>query len=382
VDSNGDRAVRAPLYPAILSQLARLPGWIWLAHLGGALLGTLVVYLGYRLALFIVPDTSSAVIAALLLAVHPGLAIYAGLLQTETLYTVFLLSLMLVVFRFPQDSGLSRGVMAGVLAGLAGLTRTVAVGFFPLLLLSVLWAGRDNLRRLVLPLGVALLFWCLTLAPWTVRNYRMFGAFVPVTSGGGSSLLLGNNPYASGGLRVAAGFEQWHAGQLAQQGGGGRNEVEYAAVNGRIALEHMTADPGGTLLLALKKSHIYWVYPAVHTDSDSRVQLPAVGMDLILALGAAVGFVLLRPPRRIAFPAVAVLVFFWLVQAVLHSEARFRLPVVPFIAAYSGAGLLALSNPRLLVQGGGKRTIALGAAVLCVLAVYGLTAWMFLSGRL
>jgi hypothetical protein len=383
VDSNGDRAVRAPLFPGTLSLLARLPAWIWIGHLLGALLGTLVVYLGYLVAWQMLRDKRGALSAAVILAVHPGLAIYSGLLQTETLYTVLLLGSLLVAARFPEDPRTQRGVLVGVLGGLAGLTRAVAVGFFPLMLLALWWAGGGSRRRLLPGLCVAAVCWCAVIAPWTIRNALLFETLLPVSSGGGSSLLLGNNPFASGGLRVEAGFEQWYGEQRRRNGGTGANEVERSAVDGKIARQYMAEEPLRTLMLAVKKSQIFWVYPAVHTDSDLRVQLPAVATDLAVWLAVAVGLVALRPPRGAGVLVACAILYFWFVQAVLHSEARFRLPVVPLLTAFAGAGVAALSRPRELlpVLRGTGRTAALVSLLLVVLLVYGVTAWMVLNGQ-
>jgi hypothetical protein len=384
VDSNGDRAVRAPLFPGALSLLARLPSWIWVGHLLGALVGTLVVYLGYLVAREMTHDERGALVAAAILAVHPGLAIYAGLLQTETLYTVLLLGSMLAAARLPEDPGIMRGALAGVLGGLAGLTRAVAVGFFPLMLVAIWWAGRGGRKRLIPTLCTAAVCWCAVLAPWTIRNALLFDALVPVSSGGGSSLLLGNNPFASGGLRVGAGFEQWYGEQVRRDGGGtGADEVERSAVDGRIAKQFMSEEPARALGLAVKKSQIFWVYPAVHTDTDVRVQLPAVAMDLAVWLAVALGLVVLRPPRGVATLVAGAILYFWLVQAVLHAEARFRLPVVPLLAAYAGAGVAALARPRELLSllRGTGRAAAIAALLLVVLLVYGVTAWMVLNGQ-
>jgi hypothetical protein len=383
VDSNGDRAVRAPLFPGALSLLARIPSWIWIGHLLGALLGTLAVYLGYLVAREMTHDERGALFAAAILAVHPGLAIYAGLLQTETLYTVLLLGSLLAAARLQEDPRIARGALAGVLGGLAGLTRAVAVGFFPLMVLAIWWAGREGRRRLLPSLCTAAVCWCVVLAPWTIRNALLFDAFVPVSSGGGSSLLLGNNPFASGGLRVGAGFEQWYGEQLRRKGGAGADEVERSALNGRIAKQFMSEEPVRALGLAVKKSQIFWVYPAVHTDSDVRVQLPAVAADLAIWLAVAVGLVVLRPPRATAILVAGAILYFWLVQATLHAEARFRLPVVPLLAAYAGAGVAALTRPGELLSllRGTGRSAAMAALLLVVLLVYGVTAWMFLSGQ-
>jgi len=44
-----------------------------------------------------------------------------------------------------------------------------------------------------------LLFFVLTLSPWIIRNYRVFGKFIPGTTMGGRVFWEGNNPYSEGG---------------------------------------------------------------------------------------------------------------------------------------------------------------------------------------
>jgi hypothetical protein len=114
-----------------------------------------------------------------------------------------------------------------------------------------------------------------------------------------------------------------------------------------------------------------------------RVQLPAVATDLAVWLAVAVGLVVLRPPRGVALLLGGAILYFWLVQAVLHAEARFRLPVVPLLAAYAGAGVAAMMRPRelLYLLRGTGRSAATAGLLLVVLLVYGVTAWMFLNGQ-
>ena len=47
-----------------------------------------------------------------------------------------------------------------------------------------------------------------TLVPWTVRNYRVFGEFIPFSTMGGSALLQGNNRIVST-VQNYSGYSVW-----------------------------------------------------------------------------------------------------------------------------------------------------------------------------
>ena len=97
-----------------------------------------------------------------------------------------------------MDQAASRGraFWSGALWGAASLTRPTAL---PLALVVSAWAwaplglalahGERRRQLAVLLLGVALV-----VAPWTLRNAAALHAFVPLTTGGGRSLLDANNP--------------------------------------------------------------------------------------------------------------------------------------------------------------------------------------------
>ena len=80
----------------------------------------------------------------------------------------------------------------GLLFGLGALTKTLILLALPLLALG--WWRRIGLRdaaRLAVIAGIAL---AAVIAPWTIRNTRVQGHFVLISTNGGSNLHQGNNP--------------------------------------------------------------------------------------------------------------------------------------------------------------------------------------------
>jgi 4-amino-4-deoxy-L-arabinose transferase-like glycosyltransferase len=390
IDSNGDRAVRAPLYPGFVAALLYAGGGSWTpVFVLGCLLGTMAVWLTYRLSIRLGVGETASLVAAGIVAVYPGMIVYSALAQTEVLYTCFFL-LALLFFENLLDTpeggiGIARGISLGIVAGLAALTRVVFAGFLPVLLALLLWRRRGDIRRVAVPAVLAGLCALLTILPWTLRNTRLFGELVPITSGGGSSFLTGNNPYATGTYRTREGFDQYFSAEAREKGvdAGALNEVERSRVAGKIGREYVLDHPGEALGLAVKKSYIFWVYPITHSDSYLPLQAAAVGVDGLLALLCVAGGVALWPERRkFIVPALAFL-FFWGVQAVLHSEARFRLPLIPLTAVIAGVGITTLiqdyTRGTLLAVRGSR--IALGVGWGLVVLVYGATGVLHVLGK-
>jgi 4-amino-4-deoxy-L-arabinose transferase-like glycosyltransferase len=90
-----------------------------------------------------------------------------------------------------------RSVAAGGLLGAAALIQPAMA---PLGLSVAYWdwiVGR-NLRLTILRSAIVAVVSFAVIAPWTMRNYHVFGKFVPFTTAGGMSFFLANNDHASG----------------------------------------------------------------------------------------------------------------------------------------------------------------------------------------
>jgi hypothetical protein len=165
-----------------------------------------------------------ALIAGLLVALHPGLVLYTGALMTEPLAALGMLS---AVLWSVADRNRVRSVIgAGVLLGLATLVRPNAILLAPFLALRELldrdlgWPKRIGLAALRGAfVGV---FALATVAPWTYRNCKQMDACAFVSTNAGWNLVIGSAPGASGKFEFLVGHtpeggpECDEGGQVAQ----------------------------------------------------------------------------------------------------------------------------------------------------------------------
>ncbi|HEX8382524.1 MAG TPA: hypothetical protein VF592_04020 [Sphingomonas sp.] len=140
----------------------------------------------------------AARLAALLYALYPAHIVYAGQTASETTSTALAMAAFALLIAGRRRAALL--VAAGLLFGAATLMRAqlllFPIGAIVALMIvyrDVRW--RDGLRvALLVHLALAAV-----VAPWTWRNWRELGAFVPVSTNGGIALYYGANDRTTGG---------------------------------------------------------------------------------------------------------------------------------------------------------------------------------------
>lgn len=247
VDATGAQAAYWPVgYPALLSLAFRLLGGASTVAAVGLQIG-----LGVATCLLLSVVGSRALgqgagrLAGLLLALYPTHVMYSTLRLTEPL---FMLLLLAAISCLSLEIGQKRvgQVAAGLLLGLAVLTRPMIVLFTFLLPLGLL--AKERRWRRALPVALVVITTTLvTISPWLWRNQQLTGRWTTLTTSGGFNFWVGNNPEARGGyaprkdveasLGVGDEFD-WHHGYS-------------------MGLDAIRSDPAAALLrLPLKISHL------------------------------------------------------------------------------------------------------------------------------
>ena len=138
----------------------------------------------------------NALLAFILVVLCPFIVIYAAMILTETLTTFLMTAMTLTATLGFKAVGKRKGVLwwsvTGLLAGVAVLLRpdsglfAAAIGLT--LVISGLFFTVDEsprfASRLLQVTGRGAVFsaiFILVLAPWTIRNYRLFGVFQPIS---------------------------------------------------------------------------------------------------------------------------------------------------------------------------------------------------------
>ncbi len=191
-------ALYPPAYPLLLAGWGAIAGFstwslVALNLLIDSAAAWMVARIGRQLGL---PGAGRA--AALLYLFWPSLIFSAPLAQKEGLATL-LISVLASVWLAHARGGRSGWRSALALGAPAGLLALTQPGEAPLAaLFGLVLVGQIGWRR-VIGIGVAALpIAIMTMLPWWVRNWIIFGAFVPLTSAGGISLWIGNNADATG----------------------------------------------------------------------------------------------------------------------------------------------------------------------------------------
>ncbi len=201
----GDRA--APVPP----DEQRAPGVIWMYNGVAAVFGrdrsilrAANAVLGSLLApLFLAwaarrTDHRTARLAALLLAIHPELVFFSVTLWSEALYMVLLLAALVVFGGARRGSGLARTAAAGILLGLAGLTRETGLILAALLSAWLLAEARPGRWRPVACAALLAGSCALVVLPWSLSMTRRSGHPVLVTDLNAMRFYVGNGRMPAG----------------------------------------------------------------------------------------------------------------------------------------------------------------------------------------
>ncbi len=206
-------AFRPPLYPLLLAatmvQQNITPLQVAQLHLLLALVTMILVYLlarQYQLG-------RAAPWAVLLFACDPVLMYQSTRIMTETLATLMAVATLYGFSRLQHRRHWSTALGCGCLIGLSILCRPTFLVWLVLILLAI--GLLESRWRQRLQLGTALLLGAvLMVTPWTVRNLVQFQKPIALTTHGGYTLLLGNNPVFYDHLRNQPPGTVWQSAEV------------------------------------------------------------------------------------------------------------------------------------------------------------------------
>jgi hypothetical protein len=161
-----------------------------------ALLGALAALAAHRLAAR-AAGPRRALLAGMLVALHPGLVAYTPALMTEGV-TAALVTIGAAVAAWARDRRAAAAIPVGLVVGLATLVRPQSIVLAPLFGLLAAVRPRSFARRasaMVLGASLAALVVC---APWTLRNCVRMKRCALVSVNGGWNLLIGADEASTG----------------------------------------------------------------------------------------------------------------------------------------------------------------------------------------
>jgi 4-amino-4-deoxy-L-arabinose transferase-like glycosyltransferase len=354
-------AFRPPAYPVLLAGVYTLTGHerrddeqrVVAGRVANAIVGTAIVALIGVLALQLF-DRRVALAAMALAAVYLPLILVGGALMSEPLFAALLLGALAAAIASRRSSRrLPWAVLAGVLGGLAILTRANGIILLIPLALAV-WDAKPrwSCRALVAP-AVLVAVAILTVAPWTARNERVLGAFVPVSTQLGTSLAGTYNdvartdrvhPGAWRSLRRVPQYQYLTAPGPWRRTGEADLERRLRGVAVRYAVDHPAYV--GTVVLwntrrALDLAGLSWSRHTYSTVSVAPGWADAGVVAFWLAGALAVGGALTRAGRRTPLYVALVPALLYLSVVFLAFETpRYRTGIDPFVVLLAAVALV------------------------------------------
>jgi 4-amino-4-deoxy-L-arabinose transferase-like glycosyltransferase len=309
----------------------------------------------------------AGLIAAALLALCPSMVFFAGVTLSETLFT-FVLMLALWCAMAAEERGDWRWLAAcGIALGYGSLVRGQAallvVALVPFWIASrhagaggdaERWFDARGARAVVAKMVAVGALTLVAIAPWTLRNWRVSGSPVLISTNAGVNFYIGHSPGADGAGRIVDELV-FRYPELPQA------EAE-ARINGdgfREGLRYAAHHPLREVSLSAKK--VWWLYyrddEALRwTDGHGERHVMPDGVRSALAALSNAYYWLLgalallglrrwfsaRDPARVLL--VAVVAYWTLVHVAFFADPRFHAPVMPVLCVWAACGVDAIAS--------------------------------------
>ncbi|MGI9101940.1 MAG: hypothetical protein ACR2IF_05800 [Terriglobales bacterium] len=344
-EPTGPTAILPPGYPALLAGIFRMFGTMTATSAAVAVgLNLLFSALTCVVIFFLAKRTlgeNAAVIAAWIWAVYPpvilsaGFHVWDGTLTTLLAACVFLLATKMTSPPRPVNAGRGEG---------GATARDWAV-------FAVVWGGGALVNPSVLAIGGAVWLWAVwkeravrngmiaatiavvMLAPWGIRNYRIFHRVWPVRSNFGEELWIGNHPGADGYFRVLL-YPLGNGAELMQYQR--RGEAGYMEWKQREAMAFIRAHPGEFLRLTVHRMSCIW--GGVRDAGYDPIFLPTTLLGLTGLL------LLARRDRGLMWFFLLPLLIYPIPYYVTHPDLRFRFPMEPLLTCLSGYAVVVIAE--------------------------------------
>ncbi len=350
---------RAPFYIYVLGFIYAFFGHSLLAaRFFGHLVGLISVAITYILArrLF---SKKTAVIAGIIHALYPVAIYFESELLVDSLFMMMLeLSVLLFLISLEKQN-LRWYILTGLVIGLAAITRPIIIALVPLYIIWIFINGK-SLKKAFIDSLILIAAMISMIAPVTLRNLIVADDFVPISSSGGVNFYVGNNSQADG---LTATLppplrNNWGINDIAfvadKETGHELKASEVSDFWYKKARAWIIENPVDFIKLYIKK--IYFMFGNAEISNNRSLALffsrmmilrfNPINFGLIFSL-AVMAIIFLAVQKRFSSQILFLTLLiagYTMVISLFFINARFRLPVIPFIIILSACGIERLAD--------------------------------------
>ena len=256
------------------------------------------------------------------------------------LVTLELACLFLWAWRLEQSSRTRDWIFFGLLGGFSALTEPVILSVVPLLGLWTLYRRYRQNRNWKLPMAAAALSALAVMSPWLLRNYELFHKFIPVRSGFGLELYIGNNGYSERWVNSSLHPNHSDAEQSEYEHAG---EIAYMDHKLQQAKSYIRLHPAWFLWMTGRRIVYmwtgYWSFDRAYLKEEP-LDPPNIFLDTTMTILGLLGLLrVFRKDSSLAVRFAIVLLVFPLPYYISHPETYYFRPVDPLIVVLAAVAV-------------------------------------------
>jgi len=351
--------MREPGYPILLAGIFLVFGKRFVVvKLANMLLAFGAAWVMTRIARRLSTSQVLVLGAPLLFLFHPGTLIAESRGGVEVLFTFLLTLFVLFLYQAIENNRWSDYVLSGAVLGLTVLVKSTPM-LFPACLLAylVVFERRSSIGKGCLHIAVMVGAMLVVLSPWIIRNYSLTGKFIPTATVLGVSAHAGQ--YVNTHLRAdgswalvdrdAARERRNIAEELGyrfkdvkdayyQDFYSSGDEVKFSNYLFKKVVGEYEKSP--MVFVRCVGSNFFNLWFRGKTRNSTLLNMIVQLPYLVLAvLGVIVA--VRNGQIKVAAPIVLLLIYIMAVYVVILAQARYSVPLIPFLSIFAGLSLVA-----------------------------------------
>lgn len=269
-----------------------------------------------------------------------------NLVLTETFFKFFVLCLVYFSLYALEENKTKYYVLGGVALALAALFRPT-IGLYPVLILIIWIIKKIKFKQALKYTLIVIAAFSLIMSPWWIRNYHVFGRFIPFTMATGNPMYQGTFIYYDQSTKATDGLDYKNYNtkdpKLSEFQ---RNEMEIAASKYRLKnlfpkepfkfIYWYTIEKGWTQI----RAPFYWRGETFGVSTSSAKKYH----QILLLLGTLGIIIYLKSKNKniLAVLPVTLIIYFILVYLPFYTMGRYFYPAMPYLIIFAAYFIISI----------------------------------------